>query len=241
MKNDKLRTEYNKQLKRIKSYISRQAKKGILISKDIIPDRPKRITQGSVNRLAKLTPEKLKKQAVIVDIETGEIISEPKRKLKRVSEAEQIEQLNKEIELDKEEEVRQQKRKESLAEQERYRLNRDDTFWYRTIIDHTLTSLISFPNAEFSNTIIETINKAIDRDGVENVAKALDKMHETGHALTYQIAYNVNDLGAEYISDFNDFLYEMVSDEEKRWMAEQMANVMEDSSWQSADDDEIPF
>ena len=55
---------YAKQVKRIKQFISRAEKRGYKFSEDVLPQKPKRITQASVRKLAKLTPEKLYQKAV---------------------------------------------------------------------------------------------------------------------------------------------------------------------------------
>jgi len=54
---------YMKQRKRIQSFIRRAEKRGYTFPSNILPDIPKNITQASINRLAKLTPEKLYSKA----------------------------------------------------------------------------------------------------------------------------------------------------------------------------------
>ena len=71
-----VKQEYNKQLKRVKSFIHRAEKKGFVFSENVIPSRPKRITQASVRKLEKLTPNKLYQKAEYVSEATyGEVIS----------------------------------------------------------------------------------------------------------------------------------------------------------------------
>ena len=55
---------YSKQVKRIKQFIRRAEKRGYQFSEDVLPQRPKRVTQASVRKLAKLTPDKLYQKAV---------------------------------------------------------------------------------------------------------------------------------------------------------------------------------
>ena len=66
--------EYNKQLRRIKAFIKRASERGYEFEPDIIPQRPKRITKASVERLRKLTPQKMYEKAKYHTPE-GDIIS----------------------------------------------------------------------------------------------------------------------------------------------------------------------
>lgn len=66
--------EYRRERKRVQSLIRRYEKQGLMVNLEL-PAIPKRITQGSVNRLAKLTPEKVRKNTIGVDLSTGEILS----------------------------------------------------------------------------------------------------------------------------------------------------------------------
>ena len=59
--------EYNKQLRRIKQFVRRAEKRGYTFDDGYIPDKPQKITQSSVNRLRKLTPDKLYSRASYVD------------------------------------------------------------------------------------------------------------------------------------------------------------------------------
>lgn len=71
-----IQREYAKQVKRIKQFVTRAEKRGYVFSENVLPDKPKKITQGSVNRLAKLTPEKLYSKAEYGGEATqGEIVS----------------------------------------------------------------------------------------------------------------------------------------------------------------------
>lgn len=55
--------QYERERKRVSSAISRERGKGYNIPKQALPPRPKRITQGSVNRLKAITPAKIRKLA----------------------------------------------------------------------------------------------------------------------------------------------------------------------------------
>lgn len=72
--------QYEKERKRIKSFIKRIEKRGYYDVKITISERPKRITKSSVKRLQKITPQEIYKSAQFVDTETGEILSGTKGK-----------------------------------------------------------------------------------------------------------------------------------------------------------------
>lgn len=67
--------EYNKQLRRIEQFIARAEKRGYRFEQNIIPPKPKRISKKSVERLSKITPEKLYKKSTALSEVTGEIVS----------------------------------------------------------------------------------------------------------------------------------------------------------------------
>lgn len=72
-KKSTLKKAYQKERKRVLNYLRRREKAGFLTSFSM-PKIPKRITQGSINRLKKLTPKYLKsKETMFLDYETGEV------------------------------------------------------------------------------------------------------------------------------------------------------------------------
>lgn len=54
---------YSAQVKRIKNFIRRAEKRGYIFNENTLPTKPKRITQASVRRLQRLTPQQLYKKA----------------------------------------------------------------------------------------------------------------------------------------------------------------------------------
>lgn len=66
---------YNKELRRIKQFIRRASKRGFIWLDNPIPKRPKNITEKSVERLKRRTPEYLYKKSKFVEPETGEVIT----------------------------------------------------------------------------------------------------------------------------------------------------------------------
>lgn len=75
-----LQEQYLKEIKRIKNAIRREAKKGNVLTTDIIPPKPKKITEQTIRRLNKITPDKIRSKAVEVDLTTGEILGRAGKK-----------------------------------------------------------------------------------------------------------------------------------------------------------------
>lgn len=67
--------EYNKERRRIERQINRMSQRGYDVKENVLPPRPKRVTQASVNRLKKITAPKLYEKSCYIDRETGEILS----------------------------------------------------------------------------------------------------------------------------------------------------------------------
>lgn len=82
-----LQLEYKKQVKRLKQAIARAEKRGYVFPKDIIPDKPKRITRKTVERLKKIKTAELYAKAEKLDIETDELISGTEARKQERSEA----------------------------------------------------------------------------------------------------------------------------------------------------------
>ena len=70
-----LKNMYKKELRRLKQFIRRAEKRGYTFPEDVIPKEPKRIRKESVERLQKITPEKLYKKAKYTVPETGKTVS----------------------------------------------------------------------------------------------------------------------------------------------------------------------
>lgn len=142
--------EYRKQRKRIQSTISRLRKKGYFPAINILPDIPKKITQGSVRRLQKIDIEYIYKKSVYVDIETGELLEGKKPKSKRKKEY----QKNK---------TGQQK--------ERYADFTD------MVIREYINQISRFPK-KVAEIVLRKLDEAIKKSGKDNVAYALQYKNE---------------------------------------------------------------
>lgn len=80
--------EYNKERRRIERQINRMSQRGYEVKDNILPPRPKRVTEASVRRLKKITTPKLYEKSRYIDTETGEILTGKQgQKLERKSAA----------------------------------------------------------------------------------------------------------------------------------------------------------
>lgn len=73
MKKNLIIKQYKKERGRIQRQISRMKKRGYTFSEQVLPDIPKRITKGSINRLQKITTQKLYQLAEFTTSE-GDVI-----------------------------------------------------------------------------------------------------------------------------------------------------------------------
>lgn len=78
----KVVTEYRRIRRNFLSRVRAWSKRGFIFSEDVIPSIPKKITQGSINRLNKINKNLEKYQKAYVDFNTGELFT-PKEGRKR--------------------------------------------------------------------------------------------------------------------------------------------------------------
>ena len=84
-KSSKYLKEYNKEVRRLKQAIKRAEKQGYIVPESIIPQRPKTITQGSVRRLSKITPEKIRQKSDFQALEAVTDKSKDKEQRKKIN------------------------------------------------------------------------------------------------------------------------------------------------------------
>ena len=188
-----LKKEYMKERKRIQSYLSKQRKFGLEFSKNILPKIPKRITEGSIRRLQKITPQKIQEQAVFVDKDTGEVI---------------------------EGKIAKKYAKEFNKQHQDYYPNETDIVLnnFADNVSHfepmSMFSISNFKTmvARFPNSpepiITPWINNLISEYGADNVAQMLQDAMADGLMLTFEIAYD-NSLLQNYMADLVDYLPEV--------------------------------
>ena len=79
-KKSQLLKEYNKERNRIKRFIRNAEKRGYVFEPNLIPQKPKTITEGSIRRLAKIKPAQLYSKAYAISAVTGQPITVEQRK-----------------------------------------------------------------------------------------------------------------------------------------------------------------
>ena len=84
-KSSKYLKEYNKEIRRLKQAIRRAEKQGYIVPESIIPQRPKTITQGSIRRLAKITPEKIRQKSDFQALQAVTDKSKDKEQRKKIN------------------------------------------------------------------------------------------------------------------------------------------------------------
>ena len=173
------RKEYNRQRKRIQNFISRNKKRGFLFDENILPKIPKRVTKASVNRLKKLTPEKLYSKAKHLDTETGEITKG----------------------LQASKELRRKARKET----KRSKQQRDDTIAFEDIVISNMLARVS----QFRSSLVPVFENWVDRliqdNGRLAIAKMLQKGASEGKIVDFKVMYSETEM-YKYFSDMLDFL-----------------------------------
>ena len=195
--------DYSKQVKRIKQFISRAEKRGYKFSEDVLPKRPKRVTQSSVRKLAKLTPEKLYQKAVYGGLASyGEIVPATEGvKLERSFRAKKVAET----------------RKYRLAEPKQEPTNTkgfvppenisdDETFFDAVVITGFKAHVRQF-NEHASNLLLSWLDRILATNDAHDVATMLNDGAESGVIVTYQIVYSQDKL-TQYMSEMLDFLPE---------------------------------
>lgn len=202
---------YQKARKSLQSKVNRESKKGYFVDVDYIPKVPKKITQGSVRKLEKLSKDFVNKSEY-VDFETGDIYSGKYAKLHKMSNTPQ-----KPKKLTKEE-IAEIKREERLAyldkkgaESARESLNTETPnfepfpFESEMVIQNFRSNVISrFP--ENAGPVLERwLDNIIAQQGEEAVAQMLQDAQDAGVVIDYKVAYS-NELLMGAISDMMDYM-----------------------------------
>lgn len=191
---------YSKQVKRIKQFIRRVEKRGYQFSEDVLPQRPKRVTQASVRKLAKLTPEKLYQKAVYGGLATdGEIVpgtegvkSERSLRAKKAAET----------------------RKYRLAEPAQEPPNTSgfeppenllESGISNVIVQNFKSQILHFPK-EIADKIIDLINTLVTEQGIDDVAYSLQYMPMQFYEYINRQGYDSNASIQEFSSALIEYL-----------------------------------
>lgn len=220
--------EYNKQLKRVKSFIRRAEKKGFVFSENVVPSRPKRITQASVRKLEKLTPNKLYQKAEYVSEATyGELISGKKGlQIVKQQQKEQRKAKQKQRNIQVEPPTQESTNTEGFTPPTY--VSYDTSFFARVVISNYREYLTHF-NEMCREILTDWLDSQIAQNGELAVAVMLEDGAKSGYLVTYKIAYEMDKI-LDYISHMMEF---MPDTDDIR------ARVME--AFEQDEDNEIPF
>lgn len=194
---------YSKQVRRIKQFISRAEKRGFHFNENVLPKRPNRITQASVRKLAKLTPDKLYDKAEYSGtLSYGEIVPS-------------IEGLK----------LERSTRANKGAETKKYKLTHptqeptntkgfippenisEDTSFFDAVVISGFKAHVRQFNEHASNLLLSWLDKILATNDVHDVATMLNDGAEAGLIVTYQIVYSQDKL-TQYMSEMLDYLPE---------------------------------
>lgn len=186
-----IRKEYNKQRKRIQSFLSRTMKQGYVFDENILPQIPKRVTKASVSRLEKLTPKELYKKAVYVSRETGEIET-PEEHKKRIRKEAKVKEKETKARKKKQAQNKQGYPKPKAPNQKRKnKTNKDPGFYTRAVIETFLYTLETCRNGKAYPLLLRWFNKLRSDNGDVAVAEMLTKASEQGYEISWSVIYNV--------------------------------------------------
>lgn len=162
---------YNKELRRIKRFISRTEKRGYQFEQNIIPKRPKKITPASVRRLKRITPDYLYGKAVYGGEATaGEIVSGKRGRTEERKEA-----------------ARKRRKQDDSVLQE---VVAESSFYDKVVISHWYGQLREFSRGEAYNLLRSWMGQLIEQKGLHDVASMLQTAIDNGVILTWEQSYN---------------------------------------------------
>ena len=195
---------YSKQVKRIRQFITRAEKRGYQFSEDVLPQRPKRVTQASVKKLAKITPEKLYKKAVYGGLATmGEIVPAIEGlKLERSLRAKKASQTRK---YRLAHPTQQPTNTQGFEPPEN--ISEDATFFDAVVISGFRSHVRQF-NERASDLLLSWLDKILSTNDAHDVATMLNDGAEDGLIVTYQIVYSQDKL-TQYMSEMLNYLPEV--------------------------------
>lgn len=183
-----LEKEYNKQRRRLEQAIARSEKQGYIFPEDILPQKPKRITQASIKRLARLKPEDLRKKSEYLIEETGEVI--PYKGNKNV-----IKQYIKY----KKEKIKSSY-KQVLKEEPEYLPS-----FSENVIQRFKSYILGFPPA-ISEMVMPLINTIIQEQGIEDVSIALENMPQQFHEYLHRHKFDSSGAVSEFATSLIEYL-----------------------------------
>ena len=184
------RKEYNKQRKRIQSFLSRARKQGYIFDENVLPQIPKKVTKASVSRLAKLTPKELYKKAVYVSRETGEIET-PEEHKKRIRKEGKVKEKATKARKRQAQKKQDYPKPKSPKQKRKKKVNTDEGFYTRAVIETFLNTLETCRNGKAYPLLLRWFNKLRSDNGDAAIADMLTKASEQGYEISWSVVYDV--------------------------------------------------
>lgn len=186
-KGSKYASAYSRQLSRIRRLVESLTSRGYILP-DVIPQRPKTITQASVNRLKRITPDVVYSKAEFVDIETGEIVGGRRgRSIERSRAARKGAETR----------ARRKAEKKSQKVSPSLHMSNFAIQQYRRTISKF--------NTKFQSFMFDWLNRLITDYGNVAVAQMILDSQADGHMIDYRIAYKGSD-ASQFVMDVMDYL-----------------------------------
>lgn len=197
-----LEKKYNQQRKRIKRFISTHEKRGYSFE-NVLPDKPKKITQASVRRLEKITPQYLYQRGQYGgELSYGEIVS-AKRGL--ILEKQEHKRVREERKLLQQREIKaRQYHTNSKGFKVPTNISSDKSLFDHSVIQGFRINLLNYN--EHANLILNTwLDKVLSIYGVHDTAIMLERGAEAGYLVNRKIVYDSTQMN-NYMSAMLDYL-----------------------------------
>lgn len=197
-----LEQKYNQQRKRIQRFISIHEKRGYFFE-NVLPDKPKKITQASVRRLEKITPQYLYQRGQYGgELSYGEIVS-AKRGL--ILEKQEHKRVREERKLLQQREIKaRQYHTNAKGFKAPTNISSDKSLFDHSVIQGFRINLLNYN--EHANLILNTwLDKVLSIYGVHDTAIMLERGAEAGYLVNRKIVYDSTQMN-NYMSAMLDYL-----------------------------------
>ena len=213
---ERLEREYNKQIRRIERRKKEMEQLGYVADDVKTPIKPKKVTEGTIRRLKKITPKFIREHSRIVSFDTGEYANPKTKASERIAKENAI-LASETVTVKKAPST--VKSKSKAKTQSKNVPNMDDR-----IISNFLTLISQLPIPVY-DIIKKIIYRHISKDGKGQVAEALQSMPDSAQNALLACT-RPSDIG---IIEFDTYLYNYMplSDDEKEVINE----TLESESW----------
>lgn len=201
-KTSTLEKKYNQQRKRIQRFISTHEKRGYFFD-NVLPDKPKKITQASVRCLEKITAQYLYQRGQYGgELSFGEIVS-AKRGL--ILEKQEHKRVREERKLLQQREIKaKQYHTNAKGFKVPTNVSSDKSLFDHSVIQGFRINLLNYN--EHANLILNTwLDKVLSIYGVHDTAIMLERGAEAGYLVNRKIVYDSTQMN-NYMSAMLDYL-----------------------------------